>query len=158
MFVLDGVRVVRTGSFKNLLEVLFGWSGVPPEIVLSRRHELLVGVLDLIPEVAVVRHRGEMTWVALLPILPTLRALLGASDSDIGGCGLATTGGHTHFSQSEGGPDSLLTQGMSGCDVELLLGGFMVARGVNQRVARSAIPEGRYNVGVGHTRELMTLL
>jgi hypothetical protein len=49
--VLDEVRVVRTGGSKNLLEVLFGWSGALFEITLDCHHELLVGVLDLFPNI-----------------------------------------------------------------------------------------------------------
>jgi hypothetical protein len=59
-----------------------------------------------------------------LPLLSTLSALFGTSDSDTGDCGSATAGGRTRFSQSEGGPNNLLTQGVSGCDVEQLLGSF----------------------------------
>jgi hypothetical protein len=35
--VLDGVQVMRTCSFKNLLKVVFGWSGAPLEIALGCR-------------------------------------------------------------------------------------------------------------------------
>jgi hypothetical protein len=52
---------------------------------------------------------GGLVRVALLPLLPTLSALLGAYDGDTGGCGLATIGGCTSLSQSEGRPDNVLT-------------------------------------------------
>jgi hypothetical protein len=71
-----------------------------------------------------------------------------------------TASGRTRFSQSEGGPDSLLTRGVSGCDIEQLFGGFwlLTAELVNQRVTRSAIPEGQDDFGVSHTRELFAFL
>jgi hypothetical protein len=83
--VLDGVRGVRTDSFMNLLKVVFRWSGAPLEIVVGCRHEHLVGVLDLLPDVVVVRHHGETMRKALFPLLSTLSARFGASDGDIGG-------------------------------------------------------------------------
>jgi hypothetical protein len=92
----------------------------------------------------VVHHHGETIRAALLPHLPTLSALLGASDGETRGCGSATTGGRSHLSQSEDCPDGLLTRGVSGCDVELLLGHFwlLVAELVNQRAACRALLEG----------------
>jgi hypothetical protein len=67
---------------------------------------------------------------------------------------------HSRLSQSEGGSDSLLTRGMLGCDVEQLLGGLWLLVGelMNQRVARSAVPESQDDVGVDDTRELVTFL
>jgi hypothetical protein len=152
--------VVRIGGFKNLLEVVFGWFGAPLEITLGCRYELLIRVLDFLPGIAVVRHHGKTTREVLLPLLAALSALLGAFDGDTGGCGSATTGGRSRLSQSEGGPNSLLTQGVSGCDVDQLLGGFrlLAAELVDQRAARSAILEGRDEVSVDHTRELVTFL
>jgi hypothetical protein len=52
--LLDGVLVVRIGGLKNLLEVVFGWSGVLLETTLGCYYELLIGVLDLIPDIAIV--------------------------------------------------------------------------------------------------------
>jgi hypothetical protein len=55
------------------------------EIILACHYELLVRVFDLLPNVVVVRRCGETTQAVLLPLLPTLSALLGASDGDTGG-------------------------------------------------------------------------
>jgi hypothetical protein len=88
--VPDRVWVVRTGGFKNLLEVVFGWYGALLEITLGSCYKLLVGVLNFLPGVAIVRCHGETTQVAVLPLLPALGALLGASDGDTGECGSAT--------------------------------------------------------------------
>jgi hypothetical protein len=52
--LLDGVLVVRIGGLKNLLEVVFGWSGVLLETTLGCYYELLIGVRDLIPDIAIV--------------------------------------------------------------------------------------------------------
>jgi hypothetical protein len=81
--------------------------------------------------------------MALLPLLFALSHPFGASDSGIGGYGLATADGHACVNQSKGGPDSLLTRSMSGCDVEQLLGSFwlLMAELVNQRAARHGILE-----------------
>jgi hypothetical protein len=152
--VLNGVRVVRTSGFKNLLEVVFQWSGALIETMLGCRYELLIGVLDPLPDVAVVHRHGEMTRAALLRLFATRSALFGASDGDTGGCGSATTSGRTCFNQSEGRPESLFYRGVSGCDVEQLLGSFwlLTAELLNQRAARSAVLEGQDDIGIGHTR------
>jgi hypothetical protein len=155
------VRVVRTGYFKNLHKVVFGLSSVQHEIKFGGCHELFVGALDFLPDVVVLGHRSEAAQTMLLPLLSALSPPpLGASDGGIGGCGPATADSHTYVNQSEGGPDSLLTQGMSGCDVEQLLGGFwqLAAELVNQRVAHRTIPESRDDVGVAHTMELVIFL
>jgi hypothetical protein len=67
-------------------------------------------LIDPLPDIAILRHRNEMTRVVLLPLLPTFSTLFGASDADIGGCDLATASGRARFNQSEGGPDNLLTR------------------------------------------------
>jgi hypothetical protein len=136
------------------------WSGAPFEISLGCRYELLVRVLDFLSYVAVVHRRGETTHVALLALLPALSTLLGAFNGDTGGCGSAAATGRTHLSQSDGGSDRLLTRGVSCCEVEQLHGGLwlLTTELVNQRAARSAILEGRDDVGISHTRELMTFL
>jgi hypothetical protein len=74
--------------------------------------------------------------------------------------GPAINGCRACFNQSEGGPDSLLARGVSGCNVEKHLGGLwlLTVELVNQRTARSAIPESRDDVSVSHSRELITFL
>jgi hypothetical protein len=52
--VLDGLWVVRIDCLKNLLKVVFGPLGAPLEITFGSRHELLGGVVDFLPDVAVV--------------------------------------------------------------------------------------------------------
>jgi hypothetical protein len=95
-------------------------------------------------DIVVVGRHGEMMRAVLLPLLPALSGPLGASDYDTGGCGWATADVRSRLSQSEGGPDSLLTGGVPGCNVEQLHGGFwfLTAELMNQRAERSAIPEG----------------
>jgi hypothetical protein len=154
-FVLDRVWVVRIDHFKNLLKVVFGWSVASLEIKFGGFHELFVRVLDFLPDTTVVSHCSEAAWMVLLPLLFALSHPFGASDGGIGGYGLATADGHACVNQTKGGPDSLLTRGMSGCDVEQLLGSFwlLMAKLVNQRAARHGILESRDDVSVGHTRE-----
>jgi hypothetical protein len=94
--VLDGVWLVRTSNFKNLLEVVFVWSGAPLEIVFGCCHELLIRDLDLFPGVTIAAHYSETMWAMLLPLLSTIRALFGGSYGGTGGRGPATAGGHTH--------------------------------------------------------------
>jgi hypothetical protein len=118
MFMLDGIWVVRIGCFKNLLKVVSGRSGALLEIAFGGCHELFVRVLDFLPDAAVVGHYSEVVWMALFPLLSALSPPFGAFDIGIGGCGLVNADGRTCVNQSESGPDSLLTQGMSGCDVE----------------------------------------
>jgi hypothetical protein len=102
--VLDGIRVVRTGHFKDLLKVVLGWSGAPLEIAFGCRHALFVRVLDLL--IVIVGHRSEAMRAMLLSLLPTFSTLFGASDGGTSGCGPATG---TCVNQSEGDPNSLLT-------------------------------------------------
>jgi hypothetical protein len=95
-----------------------------------------------------------MMQATLLPLLSALSTLFGASDGGTGGCALTTTDGHARVNQSEGDLDSLLTRGMSGCDLEQLLGGFWLLKAelVNQRAAHQAISESQDDIGIGHTR------
>jgi hypothetical protein len=65
---------MRTGLLKDLLEVVLGRSGAPLEIAFGCHRALFVGVIDLL--IAIVGHRSEVTWMVLLPLLPTLSALL----------------------------------------------------------------------------------
>jgi hypothetical protein len=62
-------------------------------------------------------------WMTLLPLRPTLSALFGAFDGGTGGSFLATANSHTRVNQSKGGPNSLVTRGMS---VTLLSNALMV--------------------------------
>jgi hypothetical protein len=158
--VLDGVGVVRTGGFKNLFEVTFAWPYALLGIAFVSHHKLLVGVLNFFPDVAIARPCSVAARATLLPLLPAFRALSGTFGSDLGRCGLAINDGHARFNRSEGGLNSLLAQGVSGCNVKQYLGGLLLftAELVNQRAAHSVIPESRDDVGVGHTRELMTFL
>jgi hypothetical protein len=96
----------------------------------------------------------------LLPLLAALSTFPGALDGGLGGCGPTNISRRSHVAQDEGGPNHLLTSGVSSCDVEQLLGGFwlFVAELVNQGASHHAAPEHRDDVGVGHTRKLMVLL
>jgi hypothetical protein len=122
--VLDGVRVVRTCHFKDLLEVVFGWLGSPLEITFGHCHELLAGVVDFLPAIVVAGHCSEVTRSMFLPLFPALSTLSPTFDGGLGGHRLATVGARSHITQGEGGPNSLLTRGVSGYNVEQLLGSF----------------------------------
>jgi hypothetical protein len=91
--VLDGVWVVRTGGFKNLLEEAFGWPCASIEIVFGHHHELLVGVINFFPNAAIARPSGEVVWAAVLPLLLSFRVLSGTSGGDLGRCGPAINDG-----------------------------------------------------------------
>jgi hypothetical protein len=121
--VLDGVWVVRTCCFKNLLKVVFGQSGAPLEITFSSCHELFIGVLDFLPDATVVGHRSEAAQMVLLPLLSALSPPFGASDGVIGGMAWPLPMDVPLLSKVKVA-DSLITRGMSGCDVEQILGGF----------------------------------
>jgi hypothetical protein len=98
---------VRTGCFKNHLDVDFWQSGATLEKAFGGCQKLLVRYLNFLPGTAVVGHRSEAMRMVLLPLLSALRAHDSTSDGGIGGCGLATTDGRTCVNQSEGDPDSL---------------------------------------------------
>jgi hypothetical protein len=101
-----------------------------------------------------------MAQTVLLLLLSVLSPPFGASDGGTGACGPTTADDRTHVNQSEGSPDSLLTRGMSGCDIKQLHGGFwqLTVELVNQRETRHAAPESRDHIGASHTRELMIFL
>jgi hypothetical protein len=122
--VLDGVWVVQTGCFKNLLKMVFGWSGSPLEITFGSCHELLTGVVGFFPVTVIASHCSEAMESVLLPLLSALSALFGAFDGGLGRCGLATPGGRSHTTKGEGSLDSLLVCGVLGCNIEELLGSF----------------------------------
>jgi hypothetical protein len=98
--------------------------------------------------------------MVLLPLLPTLSTLFGAFDGGTGGCHPAATSGYTCVNQCKGGPNSLVTRGVSGCNVEQHSGGFrlFMAKLVDQRTTCRAFPKGADDIDIGHTGELMTFL
>jgi hypothetical protein len=142
--VLDGAWVVRTGRFKNLVEVVSGRLGVLHEVVFGSRHELLTEVIDFLLDVAVSGHCSQAMRSTFLPLFPILGTLSFAFDGDLDGRDPTTADSHSFVDQSEGGLDILLARSVPGRDVEQLIGSFwlLAAEVVNQRVACHAIPEG----------------
>jgi hypothetical protein len=143
---------------KDLFEVVLGRSGAPLEIAFGYHHTFFVRVLNLL--VAVVGHWREATQTSLLPLLLALSALFDSFDGGTSGCSLATSSSRTHVNQSKGGPNSLLTRGVSGCNIEQHLGGFrlLAAKLVDQRMAHRAIPKGWDDDSIDHTGDLVTFL
>jgi hypothetical protein len=74
--VLDGVRVVRTGCFKDLLEVIFGPLGSSLEIAFDHCHKLIIGVVGILPDLVVAGQCSEAMWSMFFTIFPPLAPFL----------------------------------------------------------------------------------
>jgi hypothetical protein len=95
---LDRVRVMRTGRFKNYLEVVLGRPSLSLEVAFNSRYEPLTGAIGSLTAVAVAGYYGNVTGSQFLPLLATLSAFPAAFDGALCSCGPATTGGCSRIS------------------------------------------------------------
>jgi hypothetical protein len=68
--------VVRTGGFKNLLEVAFGWPCASLEIAFDHHHKLLVRVPNFIPTLPLLALTAWQHKQCFYPLFPPLEPFL----------------------------------------------------------------------------------
>jgi hypothetical protein len=89
---------MRTGHFKNFLEVVLGQPSHSLEVAFSSRYEPLTGAIGSLTAVAVAAYYGNVIGSLFLPLLATLSAFPAAFDGALCACGPATTGGRSRIS------------------------------------------------------------
>jgi hypothetical protein len=89
---------MRTGHFKNFLEVVLGQLSHSLEVAFSSRYEPLTGAIGSLTAVAVAGYYGNVTGSLFLPLLATLSAFPAAFDGALCACGPATAGGRSRIS------------------------------------------------------------
>jgi hypothetical protein len=110
--------VVGISCFKKFLEMVLRLPHLALEIVFGGRDIHLTGVVGFLVVTVVAGRNDDTLEAPLRPLLDTIGALPSSLDGGLRWCGSAAAHGCFCVAQDEGGPNRLLTRGVSSGDVE----------------------------------------